>query len=455
MAFRSFAAVNGLRPPEAARDRASGDVRLSTGDGRAINSRKTSERRGFREVGGAPGRVGAVHPITVTPQYQGLELMTRHGRACPGHPHRPAAASQDENPPILSLFLRSGSSFAAWMAGSSPAMTAVSIFANWYNASRDMRGASAADAGAVKAQMKRGGRFLCPPIRYTRSAPQTLCTESRSRSSGGLLIDQPPMDASFHTSRRDALCNIKGWRPWAVGVRHRDETADRRERAHRAVSIDDGGRGRSIGPALIVAEARAVKARFTTLFAGVLFALACLGVAAAGPLEDGRAAYQRGDDATAMRLLRPLAEAGDAGAQTDVGWMYATGRGAPQDYAQALAWRRKAADQGDATAQFSLGIMYRQGQGAPQDFAQAAMWTRKAADQGHAGAQLSLGLMRRDGQGAPRDDVQAYMWFNLASRATESDLRIRGTENRDALAAKMTPAEIAEAQRMASEWKPK
>jgi TPR repeat protein len=198
-----------------------------------------------------------------------------------------------------------------------------------------------------------------------------------------------------------------------------------------------------------------VKQRIKTLFAGGVLALALFGVATAGPLEDGRAAYQRGDYAMAMRLLRPLAEQGDAGAQTDLGWMYANGRGAPQDYAQALAWRRKAADQGNATAEFSLGLMYREGQGAPQDFAQAALWTRKAADQGHAGAQLSLGFMFREGQGVPQDDVQAHMWFSLASRAADSGIRLRATENRDELAAEMTPAQIAEAQRMAREWAPK
>jgi TPR repeat protein len=195
-----------------------------------------------------------------------------------------------------------------------------------------------------------------------------------------------------------------------------------------------------------------MKQRIKTLLVGCVVALASFGGAAAGPLEDGRAAYQRGDDATANRLLRPLAEQGDAGAQTDLGWMYANGRGAPQDDAQALAWRRKAADQGNATAQFALGLMYRDGQGAPQDFAQAAMWIRKAADQGHAGAQLSLGLMDSQGQGAPQDDAQAYMWFSLASRATDSEIRMRGTQSRDDLAAKLTPAQIAEAQRMARDW---
>ncbi|MGO9774104.1 MAG: tetratricopeptide repeat protein [Roseiarcus sp.] len=191
------------------------------------------------------------------------------------------------------------------------------------------------------------------------------------------------------------------------------------------------------------------------LFVGGVLALALLGVAAAGSLEDGRAAYRRGDYATAMRLLRPLAEQGEADAQTDLGWMCANGYGAPQDYAQALMWRRKAADQGNATAEFSLGLMYSEGLGAPRDFVRAAMWTRKAADQGHAGAQLGLGFIYREGRGAPQDYAQAYMWFDLASRATDSDIRMQGGKNRDALAAEMTPSQIAEAQRMAREWAPK
>jgi hypothetical protein len=65
--------------------------------------------------------------------------MTRHGRACPGHPkaiarqssaRRQAVASQDERPRIFSLFLRRGIDLAAWMAGTSPAMTAAGIFGN-------------------------------------------------------------------------------------------------------------------------------------------------------------------------------------------------------------------------------------------------------------------------------------------------------------------------------------
>ena len=99
--------------------------------------------------------------------------------------------------------------------------------------------------------------------------------------------------------------------------------------------------------------------------------------AVAGPLEDGLEAYEKGDYATALRLWRPLAE------------------------------------QGNADAQSNLGTMYYKGQGLTQDY------------------------------------VQAHMWFSL-SAAQDGD-----TNNRDIIAAKMTPAQIAEAQKLAREWKPK
>ena len=70
--------------------------------------------------------------------------------------------------------------------------------------------------------------------------------------------------------------------------------------------------------------------RITAIFAGGVLALALFGAATAGPFEDGVAAYQRGDYATAMQLFRPLAEGGDARAQTTLGLLYYYGYGAPQ-----------------------------------------------------------------------------------------------------------------------------
>jgi hypothetical protein len=68
-------------------------------------------------------------------------------------------------------------------------------------------------------------------------------------------------------------------------------------------------------------------------------------------------------------------------------------------------------------------------------------------------AQASLGAMYADGRSLPQDYVQAYMWFNLAASGA-SDANIRGTavKARDTLGAKMTPTQIAEAQRLATEW---
>jgi TPR repeat protein len=89
------------------------------------------------------------------------------------------------------------------------------------------------------------------------------------------------------------------------------------------------------------------------------FTLATLGgTAIAGPFDDAISAYNRGDNATAMRLLRPLAEEGHADAQTRLGAMYDNGNGVAQDYAEAVKWYRKAADQGYADAQNRLGLMY-------------------------------------------------------------------------------------------------
>jgi TPR repeat protein len=99
---------------------------------------------------------------------------------------------------------------------------------------------------------------------------------------------------------------------------------------------------------------------------------------AAGPLEDAAAAVKRRDYATALRLIRPLAE------------------------------------QGDATAQYNLGVFYDNGLDVPQD------------------------------------QVSAYMWFSLsAAQGKEGAATFR-----DLIARLMTPEQIAEAQKLAREWKP-
>ena len=133
--------------------------------------------------------------------------------------------------------------------------------------------------------------------------------------------------------------------------------------------------------------------------------------------------------------------------------MYAEGDGVPKDNAQALIWLRKAADTGRDVALFNLGLTY--ATGVPPDFAQAAVWYRKAADKGNVAAQINLGSLYASGEGVPKDFILAYMWADLAaSRAQDDETRELATKNRDNLVQGMSPKQIAEARRMAREWKP-
>jgi uncharacterized protein len=186
------------------------------------------------------------------------------------------------------------------------------------------------------------------------------------------------------------------------------------------------------------------------LCAGIVVAVMLTSAAMAGPLEDGLAAYVRGEHAEALRLWRPLADKGHAAAQFNVGVMYATGRGVAQDNGEAMTWYRSAAEQGHAAAQFNLGLMYATGRGVAQNDAEAAKWYHMAADQGHVHAQHNLAVMQLHGRGVLQDYVLAHMWFNLAASRGHEE----AVSGRDAVAARMTPDQIAEAQRMAREWKP-
>ena len=147
-----------------------------------------------------------------------------------------------------------------------------------------------------------------------------------------------------------------------------------------------------------------------------------LGIAR-GDGDAAYAAYQEGRYTTAMRLARPLAAEGDARAQSVLGLLYSRGQGGvPQDKAEAVKWLRRAADQGDAQAQYNLGLSYAKGE-----------------------------------SGEP-DNVSAHMWLNLAVAhflASDTVARAAARKDRDLVAEKMTPDQIAEAQKRAREWRPK
>jgi TPR repeat protein len=172
--------------------------------------------------------------------------------------------------------------------------------------------------------------------------------------------------------------------------------------------------------------------------------------AAAAPLDDGQSAYARGDYPTALSLLRPLADQGNAQAQFRLGWMYWHGNGVKPDIAGALQWYRKAAEQGDTRAELSLAAIYWWGMGGvAKDYAETFKWYRRAADQGDAVAQLSLGKMYEHGAGVQQDLVQAYVWISLSKAVNKYS-----AQSLDRIAAKMTPEQVDQAKRQAAAWRP-
>ena len=133
-------------------------------------------------------------------------------------------------------------------------------------------------------------------------------------------------------------------------------------------------------------------------------------------ITDGFLAYSKGDYATALKELEPLAAQGEALAQFGMGLMYKNGRGVPQNDQQAADWYRKAAEQGIPPAQNNLALMYASGEGIAQDYQQAADWFHKAADKNIAQAQYSLGMLYINGEGVTQDYKQADEWLKKADK---------------------------------------
>jgi uncharacterized protein len=214
-----------------------------------------------------------------------------------------------------------------------------------------------------------------------------------------------------------------------------------------------------------------------------------------GNLDDAQAADERGDYVTAFGMYRKLAESGIVGAQTIVGMDYENGKGVPQSFEDAAKWYRRAAEQGEVYAQLMLGILYARGkgvehdpeqsakwlrraaeqgepraqsrlgsqyelgEGVPKSIEEAAHWYQRAAEQGDARGQWNLGLLYANGSGVIQDYVVAYKWLNLAvakiTLDNEAPILIKTfTRSRDYVARLMTKQQIAEAQKLAREWKP-
>jgi TPR repeat protein len=188
--------------------------------------------------------------------------------------------------------------------------------------------------------------------------------------------------------------------------------------------------------------------------AGFAGAFAATGLALAKPIDDAEAALKRQDFTAAARVLKPLAEAGDPVAQSELGWLFLGRSGVKEDNAQALLWTRKAADQGygpaqkrllllcyggqiysptdcgavmaelkvrsdngDPKAQLQLGTFMLTGRGGfAKDAAEGLRLLQKAADQELVDAERQLGLVYSNGYfGVPADASQSLAWYRKAA----------------------------------------
>ena len=148
------------------------------------------------------------------------------------------------------------------------------------------------------------------------------------------------------------------------------------------------------------------------------------------------------------KALLARAQRGEVGAQFWLGAGYEQGWFGKANFQEALKWLRKAAAHNDPDAQVSLGQMYEDGEGVQQSYTLAAKWYRKAAEHvpdlgGASQGRNNLGLLYMEGLGVPKDYVRAYMWFSLANSKV----------NLSYVEARMTPVQVLEAERMATEWK--
>lgn len=163
--------------------------------------------------------------------------------------------------------------------------------------------------------------------------------------------------------------------------------------------------------------------------------------------------YERGIGVTAsqteaLRWYKASATQGNSDAQFRVGQIYGRGEGVTQDRNEATRWYLKAAEQGHIEAAYYMGYRYQHGKGATQNFPEAVRWYSKSAELGNAQAMHGLGSLYLQGQGVPQNQVEAYKWFNLSAISGDKEF----TQSRDRLAKKLSSAQLAEGQRLASEW---
>ncbi len=122
------------------------------------------------------------------------------------------------------------------------------------------------------------------------------------------------------------------------------------------------------------------------------------------------------NDAEALRLLHKAADHDFMAAEESLGIFAAAGIGIEQPApAEAIDWYKKAVRQGSLDAATNIGLMYAQGRGVPKDHAEALTWLRQAAEGGDAIAQYNLALLYSRGDGIPKNDQESVRWLTAAA----------------------------------------
>ena len=138
-----------------------------------------------------------------------------------------------------------------------------------------------------------------------------------------------------------------------------------------------------------------------------------------------------------------------SGAKSDEG-MAAFNRG---EFGKAMQEFRVKAEQGDGFAAFMIAQLYSRGLGVEKNSAIAFEWYRRGANLRLPAAMNNLAVAYTRGYGTPRNYVRAHMWWNLyAAESSEGRLRSDATKQLERLEARMTPADISKAQKLAREW---
>ena len=159
-----------------------------------------------------------------------------------------------------------------------------------------------------------------------------------------------------------------------------------------------------------------------------------------------------------IALIEVAAKADIPASQSNLCSIYAQGIASRPEFAKAAIWCRKAADQNSLVAEKRLGALYERGAvGVPADAAEAFRWWRKAADRNDVGALTTMATDYAEGRGVARNDVQALMWLILANarnqRSSAGAADITPVLHA-ALLARMSADQVAQAQRLAADWKP-